>query len=429
MLGRDNRENVQRSGMRLFFARIGHRLRNTGWRGATSELPEITLVGNPFEAIGRSEHLRTIWRALQAASVPASIYDVYGLVPENAVTTEMGHCQVSEIADGIRIFHLNGDEIQSSLRRIEELQAGLLPRGYNIVAPAWELPQYPDVWARELDRFDEIWAPTAFVEEALRRAASIPVFRLRNACEPHVSTLLGKPYFGIPPDSFAILYLFDLRSYTSRKNPWSTIEAFRRLIAARPAFKVHLVLKLNYSASDPHVVVELENLISHFRDYVTVIDATLSNNETKNLVRCCDCFLSLHRSEGFGRGPAEAMFFGKPVVATGWSGNMEYMREGVAFPVRYSLQAVKEGEYPHFENQVWADPDVSHAVEVLIRIIDNPKLARAVGRRARSHMRRNFSDVVLGATYRRRLEAIAKECASTFRRSGTPRNSPISCGS
>lgn len=417
------------SGMRRsFFDRIAGTFGNRGWRRATSELPKITLVGNPFEAIGRSEHLRTIWRALQAASVSASIYDVYGMVPEDSVIAEMGHCLVNEIADGIRIFHLNGDEIQSSLRRIEERQAGLLPRGYNVVAPAWELPRYPAVWARELDRFDEIWAPTAFVEEALRRAVSIPVFRLRNACEPHISALLEKSYFGIPSDSFAILYFFDLRSYTSRKNPWSTIEAVRRLIAARPASKVHLVLKLNYSASDPNVLVEIEDRIAHFRDRVTVLDATFTNNETKNLVRCCDCFLSLHRSEGFGRGPAEAMFFGKPVVATGWSGNMEYMHEGVAFPVRYSLQPVRDGEYPHFENQVWADPDVSHAAEVLIRIVDNPKLARAMEKRARRHMRRNYSDVVLGATYRRHLEAIAKERASTFRSYGTQRNSAIAQG-
>ena len=417
------------SGMRrLFFDRIRGTLRSHGWRRATSELPEITLVGNPFEAIGRSEHLRTIWRALQAASVPVSIYDVYGYVPEDAVIAEMGRCEVKEIADGIRIFHLNGDEISFSLKRIEERQAGFLARGYNIVAPAWELPRYPAIWARELDRFDEIWAPTAFVERALRRAVSVPVFRLRNACEPHVSTLLEKPYFGIPPDSLAILYFFDLRSYTSRKNPWSAIEAFGRLLAARPASKVHLVLKLNYSASDPRVMVEIEDRIANFRNRVTAIDATLTNNETKNLVRCCDCFLSLHRSEGFGRGPAEAMFFGKPVVATGWSGNMEYMHEGVAFPVRYVLQPVKEGEYPHFENQVWAYPDVSHAAEVLTRIVDNPKLARAMGKRARTHMRRNFSDVVLGGTYRRRLESIAKERGSTFRSYGTPRNSATAQG-
>lgn len=376
--------------------------------GAAHGLPQITLAGNPFEAIGRSEHLRTIWRALRANTVEASIYDAYDHVPEPAVVAEMGHARVDTLPGGIRIFHLNGNEIEAALHKIDERQPGFFSQGYNIVAPTWELPRYPAVWARQLDRFDEIWAPSAFVEESLRPAVSVPVVRMRNACEPHFTTLIEKPFFGIPRDSFAILYFFDLRSFTSRKNPWGAIETFRRLIAARPSCKAHLVLKLNYSAYDPGVATAIGAEISQMPGRVTVIDATITNNETKNLVRCCDCFLSLHRSEGFGRGPAEAMFFAKPVIATGWSGNMEYMNERVAFPIRYMLQAVKKDEYLEFEDQVWAEPDIAHAAKVLIRILDYPSFGRKVGARARKHMRREFSDAVLGAVYRRRLEAIAR---------------------
>jgi glycosyltransferase involved in cell wall biosynthesis len=396
------------SKVRPFLESVGRTLRTGGLRLISSGLPPITLIGNPFEAIGRSEHIRTIWRALNAVSVQASVYDLHRHVPKPEFLAEISHRQVDEIAGGIRIFHLNGEEIASALAAIEERQPGFFPRGYNIVAPAWELPRYPAEWARELDRFDEVWAPTAFVEASIAAAVSVPVFRLRNACEPHITAHLQRSHFGIPTDRFAVLYFFDLRSYTTRKNPWATIDAFGRLIAARPTKRAHLVLKLNYSYIDPAVVTEIGNRIADLRDSVTLIDATLTNNETKNLIRCCDGFLSLHRSEGFGRGPAEAMFFGKPVVATGWSGNMEYMNDKVAFPVGYTLQPVNEGEYPHYENQVWADPDVAQAAKILIRIVDNPELGRTVGRRARDHMRRHFSDAVLGATYRRRLQAIAK---------------------
>ena len=111
------------------------------------DLPPITLVGNPFESIGRSEHIRTVWRALAAASVPASIFDVYGHTPEQAVLDEMGHRQAHEVPCGIRIFHLNGDEIQNALEVIERRRSGCFKRGYNIVAPAWELPRYPAAWA------------------------------------------------------------------------------------------------------------------------------------------------------------------------------------------------------------------------------------------------------------------------------------------
>jgi hypothetical protein len=174
------------------------------------ELPRVTLIGNPFEAIGRSEHLRTIWRSLATASVHADIHDVYGMVPEPSVLAEMGHWRVKAIKRGIRVFHLNGDEISPALDRIEALQPTVLRQGYNIIAPAWELPRYPAKWARELERFDEIWVPTAFVEASIRPAVRRPVFRVPNACQPHVDTVLEKTHFGIPADSFAVLTLFDV---------------------------------------------------------------------------------------------------------------------------------------------------------------------------------------------------------------------------
>ena len=276
------------------------------------------------------------------------------------------------------------------------------------------MPRFPAEWAKEFNRFHEIWAPTAYVQEALQRTVTVPIFRLRNACEPHATTNLGKSYFGIPQDSFAILDFFDLRSRVARKNPWAVIEAFRRLLMARPSSNAYLVLKISYPAFDPEVVAKLRGEVAQLRDRAILIDKTITTNEMKNLVRCCDCFISLHRSEGFGRGPAEAMFFGKPAVATGWSGNMEYMNDKVAFPIRYTLQPVKEGEHPHHEDQVWAEADVAHAAEVLIRLLDDPALRRTIGQRGRRHMVREYSDKIVGTNYRRRIEAILDGPGRTF---------------
>ena len=216
-----------------------------------------------------------------------------------------------------------------------------------------------------------------FAYDSIRKAVTIPAFHMPNACEPHIRMPIERSHFGIPEDRFTVLFFFDLWSYTSRKNPWASIEAFRRLVAARPFAPVQLVIKLNNSSHDPSVLQRIMDDSGDLGDRVTILDATLTDNEVKNLVRCCDCFLSLHRSEGFGRGPAEAMFFGKPVVATGWSGNMEYMNSQVSFPVAYRLIPVNDGEYPHGANQVWADPDVGDAAQVLIRLVDNPEFATA----------------------------------------------------
>ena len=107
------------------------------------------------------------------------------------------------------------------------------------------------------------------------------------------------------------------------------------------------------------------------------------------------------------------MFFGRPVVATGWSGNMEYMNADVSFPVGYRLIPVKEDEYPQGAGQVWAEPDIDAAAQTLARLVDDPAYARAVGERARIHMRKSFSDIVLGQRYRTRLEAITARAGSS----------------
>jgi glycosyltransferase involved in cell wall biosynthesis len=168
------------------------------------------------------------------------------------------------------------------------------------------------------------------------------------------------------------------------------------------------VLKLNHPEADAETVGRIHETVSSLGDRVSVLAKTMTNDEARNLTRCCDCYMSLHRSEGFGRGPAEAMFFAKPVVVTGWSGNMEYMTPQNSFPVRFRLIPVREGEYWLFENQVWAEADVDHAAEILIRLVDDPGVGIAVGQEARRHMLDHFSDEVLGEAYRRRLTDIAR---------------------
>jgi glycosyltransferase involved in cell wall biosynthesis len=377
-------------------------------------MPDVTLIGYPFGSTGRAEHVRAVWRALTAARVPAKIYDISGYrSSDEGLEREFRPAVIEQLSAGLRIYSLNGDEIASALETMETRQSGIFRCGYNIVFPAWELPCYPQVWARELDRFGEVWTASAFADQSIRAAVKVPVFHLPNACEPHIEEILGKAYFGIPENHFAILCFFDLRSYTSRKNPWAAIDAFGRLTKARPSAPVRLVIKINNSSLDISVLERVRRDTADLGDRVTIIDATMKDNEVKNLIRCCDCLLSLHRSEGFGRGPAEAMFFGRPVVATGWSGNMEYMNADVSFPVGYRLIPVKEGEYPQGAGQVWAEPDIDAAAVTLARLVDDPAYARAVGERARIHMRKSFSDIVLGQRYRTRLEAITARAGSS----------------
>ena len=141
---------------------------------------------------------------------------------------------------------------------------------------------------------------------------------------------------------------------------------------------------------------------------VVFLPGQMTDLEVKNLLWCCDCFVSLHRSEGFGRLLAEAMLLGKPVVATGWSGNVDFMTPETACLVPCRMVPVGPGEYPFGDGQSWAEPDVDAAVEHLLRLVDDREYARELGARARRHLRRRLSPRAVGLQYLDRLTAIGE---------------------
>jgi glycosyltransferase involved in cell wall biosynthesis len=200
--------------------------------------------------------------------------------------------------------------------------------------------------------------------------------------------------------------MFDFLSFVERKNPAAVLEAFRRLTRLRPGADVRLVIKLNNAGKGRRDARDFAGELAHASDRVIVIDRVMTDNEVKNLIRGCDCFLSLHRSEGFGFPLGEAMYFGKPVIATGYSGNLEFMNETNACLVPFRLVPVRPGSYPRTDRQVWADPDVDAAVRGMVRIIDDPAYGRTLGESASRHLRTHFSYLAAGLRYRARLAEV-----------------------
>src|SRR5262245_38582905 len=241
-------------------------------------LPPVTLVGFPFRTTGRGEHIRAVHSALTAAGVVARIYALEPYEPktDKLLRRRLNASLTGTVPPGIRLFHLNGDEIPVYVPELAKRKSGDFAAGYNIVFPAWELPRYPAPWARDLERFDEVWAASEFAYESLRTAVDRAVLPMTIACEPHVAASLDRRHFGIPADRYAILFFFDFCAYSSRKNPSAVIEAFRRLLAARPDARVQLVLKLNHSFHDQTAAAGIVTAVAEFGDRATVIDATLT---------------------------------------------------------------------------------------------------------------------------------------------------------
>jgi hypothetical protein len=181
-----------------------------------------------------------------------------------------------------------------------------------------------------------------------------------------------------------LLQFLDLSSFAARKNPEAVFTMFEALRRRREFRDIQLVVKAKKADEDA------EDWLRPIREKAPearFLAKPMSALETRSLINCCDCFVSLHRAEGFGRCTGEAMFLGRLALATSWSGNLDYMTRKNSLLVDCDLVPVGVGEYPFAEGQRWAEPNVSHAVELLDKAIDDGDWARAIAANGRRDVR------------------------------------------
>lgn len=283
---------------------------------------------------------------------------------------------------------------------------------YRIGYWAWELPEFPDTWIQFASQFDEIWCPSEFCRAAIAPKLPVPVMVMPHAIQiPDVDRdpAVWRKRFQLPEDSFLFLFSFDFNSYAPRKNPEAVIEAYRKAFPKKRAStekQVGLVLKMHGKGYDDPAREQLEKLKEEIPG-LYIIDETLSREELAGLHVACDCFVSLHRSEGFGLGVAEMMALGKPVISTDWSATAEFVTQDTGCPVRSSLITLDRNIGPYTKGQVWAEPDVEHAAEWMKRIVSDPKLASGIGANAKARIEEDFSLNSIGERYLSRLKSIA----------------------
>jgi glycosyltransferase involved in cell wall biosynthesis len=278
---------------------------------------------------------------------------------------------------------------------------------YNIAYFAWELPEFPDAWVPAFDYYDEVWTPSDFATAAIALKCPLPVLTMPHSiafARPTESTAALRIRLGLPADPFLFLTLFDLNSYAERKNPRAVIAAFRASgLAGRGAT---LVVKVQNVAGNEADFAALRESVSDLPGTV-LLTGTLSRADIYALEAACDCFVSLHRSEGFGLAVAEAMFLGKPVISTDWSATAEFVNTSNGCPVRAPLVTLDRHHGPYPKGSTWANPDPAHAAEHMRRLFADLDLCAELGATARATIEARFSPAAIGARYRRRLEAIA----------------------
>lgn len=281
----------------------------------------------------------------------------------------------------VNLVCVNADEMP---RLQEEIGPDFFAGRYTIGLWFWEVARFPETFSRALDIVDEVWTASDFVREAIAAATPKPVHVVPLPIEVPVSPPRTRTELGLP-DNFLFYFNFDFMSVFERKNPLGLLEAFTR--AFGPDEGPFLLIKSVNGDRFPDQLARLRQWASDRPD-VRVVDGYLSAADRDALAASCDCYVSLHRSEGFGLTIAEAMALGRPVIATGYSGNLTLMNEANSYLVPFRLTPIPEGCDPYPAGAEWADPDLDRAAELMREVYEHQDVASERGKQGREDVLR-----------------------------------------
>ena len=342
------------------------------WAPAFELRPGICVAGYLRAELGVGQLGRLVLAAAEQAGIDAG-----SLVFAETMSRQQHPFEEIPATDlNVNIVAVNADQL---VQFANDVGPAFFEGRYTIGVWAWELEEFPETWSQSFSLVDEVWAISEFSRGAIAAATEKPVLAFPlPVVAPRPRPELDRSHLGLP-DGFLFLFCFDFCSMTERKNPRGLIQAFTKAFA--PGEGPMLVLK---SINGRHRLADLEalKLVAAGRPDIMVIDRYFDYDENAALMNACDCYVSLHRSEGFGLTMAEAMALGKPVIATAYSGNLDFMDDQTAYLVPWTESLVPEGCAPYRPGARWAEPDVDAAARLMREVVDHPEEAAAVGGRA-----------------------------------------------
>ena len=339
--------------------------------------PGINLVGYLSGEFGVASAARVMSRLIRGAGVPVANSEI--LVDQHrhnaapVTTLEGAPFELSVLMlNADALIHLDNDPRLAQHR--ERRRVGVW---------YWEVGILPEPMRHAYDLVDEVWCASDHIRSALDEFADRPVVKHPLVLAPTIATSLRRPDLGLPEDRFLFGFVFDYLSVFERKNPVGLVEAYRE--AFGPGDGTVLVLKTIHSESFPEAAAQIREAADG-RDDILFIDGFLSSLEMRAFFQLLDGYVSLHRAEGLGLTMASAMAAGVPTIATGWSGNLEFMTAENSVLVPYELREVGSGAPPYPPEACWAQPDPHAAAAAMRAVFDDPELAARLGDQARSDL-------------------------------------------
>jgi len=374
---------------------------------ASSEEPwGVNVAGWLTSSLGLGEAARSVVRALDAQRVPVMpVHGSFTFVPAFLERERFPFVHPRAAPFRINLLCVTPPALPPFLA---DAGPRFMRGRYAVGFWFWELSVVPPGWRSAFSLVDEVWAASDYVAGNLRaaaalQAAQLPVTTMRlPVVVPRI--LHTRPELGLP-GGFLFLFMFDFHSAFERKNPLAVVESFRR--AFGPGSGASLLIKCMNHDSDPANHARLLAAAARHPD-VHVRAGYMSDDHKNALMAACDCYVSLHRAEGFGLTPAEAMYLGKPVVATGYSGNLEFMTGDNSYLVDYAMKRIEVDHPPYPPGGEWAEPDVDHAAQLMATVFARPDDAGRRAARGAADVRTHLSPERTGEAMRRRLQEISR---------------------
>jgi glycosyltransferase involved in cell wall biosynthesis len=369
----------------------------------------ILFIGYVEANLGIAESQRNMLNAITDRNVNFGIFPISAGVETRIVQSFMAEKYDRRNRYAVNVIEAAADQVPVIFRNLG-------PRRtfgtYNVLRTYWELPTAPREWQRFIRDIDEIWTPNKFVQRAFKSIFDGPII-VMPPC------VLIEPPGQMDEDTtlpkrtcFEFFFSFDYYSSPYRKNPLGVIAAFRE--AFPPDIQDVALLIKSTGAPDhyPDIKSAIRRAINEDRR-IRVIDRTLPRGEMIALMRRCDCYVSLHRAEGFGLGMVEAMMLGKAVIGTAYSGSADFLNDETGFPVPYVLREIQPHEYVWTEGQMWAEPDHASAVIALRKVYEDHELRARRAKAGQALASALFSRERAGRAVEQRYEEIKKKTRGT----------------
>lgn len=360
----------------------------------------VNLIGYIRSEHGVGEACRHVAEALETAGIPWSAYDWELRNVSRKGDDRWAHRIRDDFPYAVSVFHVNADQLPLARRRLPQDAWN----AYRIGIWYWEMPEFPEEWCGSFELLDEVWAPTHFIEASLTTVAPCPVVWMPPPISLEIPPEVSRTSLGLPEEKFLFLTMFDTMSESSRKNPQAVIRAFQKAFSPDDN-RVGLVVKVNNPNMSAREVAALERMRGAYGN-ICFIKRILDRADVNRLLLACDAVCSLHRSEGLGLLCQEAMCLGKPVIATRWSGNLDFMDDGNSCLVDCRIVPLEKDCGPYRKGMRWAEPSAEAAAESMKRVFEDCDFRVRIGCEAARTVRGRYAVGDCGARMRRRLENV-----------------------